>query len=111
MHGTLQVTLSVCRLVGWLDDWFLSRFDYNFSYDHKVLKIDKKDEIDKQREGRETQSTTAEFVKLTGFPLHFHSLVFQMSLLLNGLTDEALLGLDLFIFSKFCLCVTEHSFN
>ena len=65
-----------------------------------VLKIDEKNGIDHQREGRETQSTTAEFVKLADFLLHFQGLVFQMSLLLNGLTDKALLGLDLFIFSK-----------
>ena len=35
------------------------------------MKIDKKNEIDQQREGRETQSTTAEFVELADFPLHF----------------------------------------
>ena len=35
------------------------------------MKIDKKNEIDQQREGIETQSATAEFVKLADFPLHF----------------------------------------
>ena len=56
----------------------------------------KKNETDQQREGRETQSTTAELVKLGLYPLHFQGLVFQMPLL----PDYALLGLDLFIFSR-----------